>query len=146
MAFISDALNDYLARLEVEDERVAHQFVTSVSQRNGKISVKRDGITADDISEGILSTTHGGTGLEEVPEGHVLAGSVSGNIITKSYTNKIATDERTDLTTSGAVIDYVMKATAGLTGAMHFIGEASVTITENSKINPQIAGYNFDSA
>ena len=37
VAFISDALNDYLARLEVEDERVAHQFVTSVSQRNGKL-------------------------------------------------------------------------------------------------------------
>jgi len=26
---------------------------------------------------------------------------------------------------------------------MHFIGEANVTITENSRVNPQISGYNF---
>lgn len=146
MAFIIDGLNDYLSRLEVEDNKVAHQFVTSVSQHNGKIAVKRDGITANDISGGILPTMYGGTGLEEVFEGSVLAGSANGEIVLKNYTNRIINDERSDLTTAGAVIDYVTNATAGLTGAMHFIGEATVTIANNSSIDPQINGYVFRNA
>jgi len=39
--------------------------------------------------------------------------------------------------------NYVDNATAGLTGAMHFIGEATVAIVNNSTINPKIEGYNF---
>jgi hypothetical protein len=34
-------------------------------------------------------------------------------------------------------------ATAGLTGAMHFIGEATVVINPYSNVNPNITGYDF---
>jgi len=38
---------------------------------------------------------------------------------------------------------YVDNAVSGLTGAMHFIGEASVVINPNSSVDPRIGGYNF---
>jgi len=44
------------------------------------------------------------------------------------------------------VKEYVDNATAGLTGAMHFIGEAAVVITPYSSVDPRIRGYNFGSA
>jgi len=36
--------------------------------------------------------------------------------------------------------------TAGITSAMHFIGEATVVVTNNSSIDPRISGYNFSNA
>ena len=33
--------------------------------------------------------------------------------------------------------------TAGLTGAMHFVGEATVMITNGSRVDPQIRDYYF---
>jgi len=38
---------------------------------------------------------------------------------------------------------YVDNAVAGLAGAMHFIGEATVFIGFNSNVDPHIDGYNF---
>jgi len=42
--------------------------------------------------------------------------------------------------------NYVDTATAGLTGAMHFIGEATVIIQPGSSVDPRIDKYNFSSA
>jgi len=50
------------------------------------------------------------------------------------------------LVTNRLVKSYVDNATAGLTGAMHFIGDAGVTIRENSAVNPNINGYDFSKA
>jgi len=44
------------------------------------------------------------------------------------------------------VKSYVDEATAGLTGAMHFVGEASVVITHQSSVDPRIRNYDFSSA
>jgi hypothetical protein len=38
---------------------------------------------------------------------------------------------------------YVDNAVAGLSGAMHFIGEAAVVIREGSAVDPRIPDYNF---
>jgi len=40
----------------------------------------------------------------------------------------------------------VDELTAGITGAMHFVGEAAVVITPNSSVDPRIGGYEFSSA
>ena len=38
---------------------------------------------------------------------------------------------------------YIDEQTAGVTGAMHFIGEAAVVINPNSSVDPRIAGYSI---
>jgi len=42
---------------------------------------------------------------------------------------------------SYVIKSYIDNATAGLTGAMHFIGETFVNI--DGPVDPQIADYNF---
>lgn len=49
---VSKAVSDAVAALDVEDTAVAHQFVTSVSETDGKIAVTRAAITTDDIAQG----------------------------------------------------------------------------------------------
>lgn len=146
MSFIYEGVTTYLNRLDVADTEVANQFVTSVSEENGKISVTRRGISASDITSGTLSTSQGGTGLTKVEPDEVLVGDNNGNITTKLVSNNLTNANSGDLPTAGAVVNYVNNATAGLTGAMHYIGEASVTITHNSHIDPQIQNYNFSNA
>jgi len=51
-----------------------------------------------------------------------------------------------NLATNRAIINYINTATAGLTGAMHYIGEATVDISQAGIVNPQIDGYNFNNA
>jgi len=48
-----------------------------------------------------------------------------------------------DLVPNYLVKSYIDNATAGLTGAMHFVGEATVVINPNTAVDPRIDGYNF---
>lgn len=43
----------------------------------------------------------------------------------------------------GAIKSYIDEKTAGLTGAMHFQGKATVDITDGSTTDPVISGYDF---
>ena len=143
ISYISDAVGVAVGRLDVNDIAVDHQFVTKVSEENGKISVQRSTIDASDISTGTLSTSQGGTGFSRVDANEILVGSSSGQLQKTNLVTTINTEETTNIPTTGAVVSYVSQQTRGLTGAMHFIGEAGVVITENSRVNPQISGYNF---
>lgn len=49
---VSKAVSDAVAALDVEDTAVAHQFVTAVSETDGKIAVTRAQLTTDDIAAG----------------------------------------------------------------------------------------------
>mgnify|MGYP007013869415 CR=1 FL=1 len=122
--------------LDYNDSPVAHQFVTAVSENNGKISVLRSGISASDIETGILETARGGTGLGRVEDDEVLVGTDEGTITTKKFVTEIDSSHRSAFATVGAIKDYVDEKTEGLTGAMHFVGEATVLITPNSRTNP----------
>ena len=146
-SYVYDELIQYLDRLDVNDEPVEGQFVTAVLQNNGAILVQRAPINLSEINQGILGTERGGTGLNQVFEDEVLVGSIDGTITTKGFTTEIDTD-RNVFATVGAIKDYVAVQTAGLTGAMHFIGETSVYINPDgsSRVNPQISGYNFNQA
>lgn len=144
--YIYEELVYYLNQINYSDASVPHQFVTSVSQQKGKIAVTRSVITAADIASGVLTTEQGGTGLSYVEEDEVLVGGLNGEIHTYKFVNTIDELDRAPLITAGAVIDYVNTKTAGLTGAMHFIGEATVVIANNSSVDPQITNYNFSRA
>ena len=145
-AIVYDEVINYINRLDVTDTVVEHQFVTSVQQVDGKIRITRSIIKASDITDGILSTEHGGTGLARVENDEILVGSNTGDITTRIFVTEIDDTSRDAFATVGAIIDYVRLMTAGLTGAMHFVGEATVAIEvgSNSRANPQIPGYNFN--
>lgn len=146
VTYVYDEVVTQLGKINYNDEVIDGQFVTGVRQSAGKISVTRRALKASDISQGVLSTEHGGTGLNEVFEDQVLTGSINGTITTKPLVSLIE-ENRTSIPTTGAVMSYVANATAGLTGAMHFVGETSVTIEQvNSRADPQISGYNFAQA
>lgn len=143
---IRDELLLQLEKLTVEDEAVAHEFVTQVTETNGKIKVSRKALSASDITSGILPVEFGGTGLSEIPNNEVLIGNIQGVVTTRPVITRINDPESNELVTALAVSRYVDNATAGLTGAMHFIGEATVTITNGSAVDPQINGYVFRQA
>ena len=144
--YIYDEVYNYVSNLDYNDSAVTHEFVTAVTQTDGLITVSRSPINASDITSGILSTARGGTGLNAVDEDEVLVGSIEGNIIKKKFVTEI-TNIRNVFATVGAIKDYVDEKTAGVTGAMHFIGESSITINnQNNRVDPQIAGYNFRNA
>lgn len=144
-AIVYDELITYINRMDVSDTSVEHQFVTKVEQVDGLIRVTRSVIKASDITQGVFQTSQGGTGLDYVAEDQVLIGGTDGAITTKTFVTEIDDTNRNTFATVGAIIDYIALMTAGLTGAMHFVGEATVTIDqhENSRTNPQIYGYNF---
>lgn len=146
MSFIYEGILTYLNRLTVDDTPVANEFVTSVSETQGKIEVTRRALTTADITSGVFSTAQGGTGLTSVDADELLGGSINGDITKKTIATNLNNASNSDIPTSGAVISYVTNATAGLTGAMHFVGEAAVIITPNSHTDPQIQNYNFNQA
>ena len=144
--YIYEEVLNYVNSLDYADQLQPHQFVTSVVETNGVIAVTRSTISAADIS-GVFDTSQGGTGITRVEDDELLVGSTSGNLQVRRFSTTIDEYERGNFVTAGAVIDYVLSQTAGLTGAMHFIGEATVPFTEQTtRIDPQISGYNFRNA
>lgn len=94
--------------LDVADSAVATQLVSAVSEEDGKITVTRRALVAEDIPEIAQSKV---TGLTDA-----LAGKQDSLVFNTAYdgsTNKVAT--MTDVT----------NAVAGLSGAMHYIGEST---------------------
>ena len=144
--YIYEEVVNYMNTLDYNDTSVTHQFVTSVTQTNGKISVTRSALSASDITSGTLSVERGGTGLTRVEDDEVLVGTDDGTITTKKFVTEMDGSPRSAFATVGAIRDFVNEKTEGLTGAMHFIGESTVPITENSRVDPQILDYVFRNA
>lgn len=144
VAYIQEIVTTFIGQLDVSDSPVEHQFVTGVSETNGKISVSRSPIRANDITEGTLPVARGGTGVSSIEYNEILVGGARGDFVKKQVANNIDPNETGEIPTTGALVNYVNNATAGLTGAMHFVGEATVAIGENnSRTDPQIDGYDF---
>ena len=139
----AEQIRYFLGTLEQVDEARANQFVTSVSETNGIISVTRAQPTFSNL-DGNASVSQGGTGLTTLTEDSVLVGNGTNAVKLVPIAESI--ENNNHLVTSRLVKSYVDNATAGLTGAMHFIGDAGVTIRENSAVNPNINGYDFSKA
>lgn len=104
--------------LDVADSAVATQLVSAVSEEDGKITVTRRALVAEDIPEIAQSKV---TGLTDA-----LAGKQDSLVFNTAYnssTNKVAT--MTDVT----------NAVAGLSGAMHYIGESTTDPAEEVTVS-----------
>ena len=136
-------INSKIAALNVTDAAVANKFVTQVNETAGKISVERAQPTFDNIS-GVLNVNKGGTGRNTLTEDTVLVGNGTNNVKLIPIATSIANNNH--IVPNNLIKAYVDNAVAGLSGAMHFIGDATVVITNNSMVDPQIKGYNFSTA
>lgn len=132
-------------KLDYNDTEEAGKVVTAVSETNGIISVTKKNFEFGDLS-GIAGITQGGTGATNLPAGEALIGNGAGPVQSVPIDTQISNTN--NLATSRAVKTYVDVKTAGLTGAMHFIGEATVAINlaVNPAVDPRIDGYNFAQA
>lgn len=142
---IGNAVMLQLAGLVYNDTAVAHQFVTRVRQSDGRISVERSAIGADDITSGTLPVSRGGLGVNTLPSGQVLVGNGTSGVDTMEIDSSV-TEGSDNLITSGAVEAYIAERFGSLTGAMRMVGTATVPIYNNSSTNPQISGYDFTNA
>lgn len=143
-ATLSDRTEEHiqfdLNKLSLTDTESLSQVVTSVSQDKGKISITKRQLGFGDIS-GSIDVEQGGTGKHTLNEGEVLVGN--GILPITSIPIDDAVSATQHLVYNYAIKAYIDRATAGLTGAMHFIGEATVVITPNSLVDPRISGYDF---
>lgn len=139
----ADQIRYFLGTLNNNDIARDNQFVTSVSETNGIISVERARPTFENIS-GTATTAQGGTGRNNLTEDAVLVGNGTDPVKLIPIAESVANNNY--LVPNNVMKSYVDSATAGLTGAMHFIGEASVVITPNSSVDPRITGYSLSTA
>ncbi len=138
----ADQIRFFLGQLNYNDTEQPNQFVTSVSESNGIVSVTRAQPSFNNI-KGIVSVEQGGTGKATFNENEVLVGN--GNEI-KTIPIAESIENNYNLVPNYLVKQYVDSATSGLTGAMHFKGEATVQIINGSSVNPRINDYNFSKA
>lgn len=134
---------NFIRGLSHTEEPVANMFVTSVSESDGVISTTKAQPNFSNIT-GTATVAQGGTGATSFNPNEVLIGAGENAIQTRPIATEIAAN--TDLVPNYLVKSYVDSAVEGLTGAMHFVGEASVVIAPNTNVNPQINGYNFANA
>lgn len=135
---------DYkIGLLDYNDSVTENLFVTSVSETDGIINVTKGRVNFSDLT-GVLSPEQGGTGLSEILPDTVPVGNNAGRFSLRDIDSEV--DNTNHLVTNAAVKSYVDAKTAGLTGAMHFIGEATIAIENNANVDPRINGYNFSSA
>lgn len=127
--------------LQYPDTEQPNEFVTSVTQTDGQIAVTRRRPVFADIY-GTLGISQGGLGVTTIPNGQVLIGQGQNPISSIGIADEIAANNL--LVPNYVIKQYVDSAVAGLAGAMHFIGEATVTITNDSTVNPRIPDYDFN--
>ena len=139
----AEQIQYFIDHLNKTDTAVNKQFVTSVSETSGIINIERSTISFDDI-QGQVSVEHGGTGHTSLNEDAVLIGNGTNPIKYRQIAEEVTNNNF--LVPNYLLKSYVDTATAGLTGAMHFVGEASVVIRNNSVVDPQISGYSFSQA
>lgn len=139
---IYSQINTELHKLNVEDSYETGKAVVAINQTNGKISIEKRVLNLNELT-GILSPANGGTGLSTIVEDAILVGTGANTFTTRLIENEV--NNSINLVTSRAIKTYVDNKTAGITGAMHYIGEATVEINPavNPRVNPNINGYDF---
>lgn len=135
---ISSGATEEINKLDVTDTAVSGQFVTAVSETNGKISVSRASLSASDIGSGELSVLHGGTGVNSLNSGEVLVGNGTSPVTTRAI-DSTPDDNSTNLITSGGVKEYVDTAVEGLAHAMHFIGSTQTQLYDGATTSRLVA-------
>ena len=114
----------FLATLAYSDTARPNQFVTSVTEENGIITVERSQVAFSNLS-GYASVPQGGTGRTNLPEDQVLVGNENNAVKTIPIATEIAANN--NLVPNYLIKAYVDNAVAGLEGAMHFVGDAATS-------------------
>ncbi len=141
--FTATQTRNLIGQIAYQDRIINNQFVTSVSQQNGIIEVTKAQPDFSNIS-GIVSIAQGGTGVKNFPEDSVIISNGTESLGSMPIINEL--NNTNSFAPVSVIKNYVDTATAGLTGAMHFIGEATVIIQPGSSVDPRIDKYNFSSA
>lgn len=136
----AEQIRYFIGLLNKTDTEREHYFVTEVSQSNGIISVERAQPTFSDI-KGTVSVEKGGTGRTSLTDDYVLVGNGTEPVKLIPIADSI--ENNNHLVPNNLIKAYVDKAVSGITGAMHFIGDASVVINNNSSVDPHISGYSL---
>lgn len=105
---VAEQIKAEIEKLDVEDEAVEHQFVTKVSEEDGKISVERAALIAEDIPN---------LTLEKITDAGTAA---KANVATVDIASE--GEVTTALPTVAQVEKYVTDQVKDLEGAMHFVG------------------------
>ena len=142
-SFTGAKIAEKLSALNYTDNAESNKVVTAVNQVNGQISVTHGLLQAANLN-GVVSVENGGTGRSTLEQDSVLVGNGQGAVNLRPIENVLTNNN--NLATNKAIIRYIDDATTGLTGAMHYVGEATVTIINGSATNPRIDGYNFSAA
>lgn len=129
--------------INYSDTEVNKFYVTAIDQSKGKITPIKRQPKFSDLS-GVATVEQGGTGASSLPSEQVLIGNGTNAIQGRPIAEEITNNNH--LVPNYLIKSYVDKAVEGLTGAMHFIGEATVVITPNSSIDPRIPGYSLSQA
>lgn len=146
--FNSKQIDSKINVLNYTDQAISNQFVTQVTENAGIISVERARPTFENLA-GTVTVEQGGTGRTTLTEDSVLVGNGTDAVKLIPIAESIANNNH--LVPNNLIKAYVDNAVAGLTGAMHFIGEATVIISNNSAVDPNIImgngeRYNFSEA
>ena len=141
--FTAQQTNNLIGLLNYTDTAQDHKFVTSVNENAGIISVEHAQPTFEDIS-GIVPVSQGGTGRNNLTEDSVLVGDGTNQVQLRPIAESIANNNH--LVPNNLIKAYVDKAVEGLVGAMHYVGDATVVINNNTNVDPRINGYDFANA
>ena len=139
---IFDIVAEEFGKKSYTDSNEYGKVVAAVSQSNGTISVTKKVLNLNELT-GVLNPEHGGTGLDDINENEILVGNANGGFTTRTIDTEL--ESNNNLATNSAIKSYIDTKTAGITGAMHYIGEASVEINPavNPRVDPNINGYIF---
>lgn len=92
------------------------------------------GSTSSDGASGwSISTT--------IPESTVTNAMLAGSIANNKLANSAVTIAGNNISLGGSVSAATLRESLGLSNAMHFVGIATVAITDGSTTNPSISGY-----
>ena len=139
----AEQIRYFIGLINSTDTARENYFVTQVSQTGGTISVERAQPTFSNIG-GTAGANQGGTGRNSLTEDYVLVGNGTDPVKLIPIAESIANNNH--LVPNNLIKAYVDNAVLGITGAMHFIGDANVVINNNSSVDPRISGYNFSNA
>ena len=139
----AEQIRYFINQLNTNDTEQENKFVTSVSETAGIITVEKARPAFINLS-GYATVEQGGTGRTSLTEDSVLVGNGTSSVKLIPIAESIASNNH--LVPNYLIKAYVDKATAGITSAMHFIGDATVIINNNSSIDPRISGYIFTNA
>ena len=91
-----------------------------------------------------IATTIGtGKVTNDMLAGSIAASKLAGNIGNSLLTNSSMTIAGNSVSLGGSLDAGTLRTSLGLSNAMHFIGKATVAITDGSTTDPTITGYDF---